>query len=409
VSSPFIPPYSNGLVMSTIDPSGRESGQQTRSTIPVTLRNIGTGPVSLTGASATGLFTVTGFTAGTLNPGQSTTFNVNFTADNSDLNSGELGRVFTGALTVTDDAGSIPDVNMPLTGHAQRYTEDGSPVGITGGVNAEPTLAQLISMFGYQVDFGTPEELDNNGIVEAVGDEVLSPFWKASGDDLPIEVYQFVAYHQVPTEDFLAWYNVQTPGTRNEVIRNEGLWSQSVLPPINDGSGPTAGSFDPGDAIFGLRVSNEDSNPAVNFQNAEDQGHHMRFFPLRDANGNHIEDTWLMTMDFIGFNFDYNDNLYVIRNMQPASADAGKAPPPAGLSAFRRNGEVILDWGRTEGIQGFAVYRSAGAPDNFQKLHGGAISADFFTDASPPEGEVYYRVQSIGEGDLAMFSEVRVV
>ena len=107
------------------------------------------------------------------------------------------------------------DTEVDLVGHIQRYTEDGIPIGLPPpNVNAEPTLDTLLSMFGYQVDAGSPAERNNKGIIEAVGDEILSPFWRATGTDLPIEIYQIAAYHQVPTEDFVSWYNVQTPGSR---------------------------------------------------------------------------------------------------------------------------------------------------------------------------------------------------
>lgn len=410
VLSPFAAPYTDRMVFSTIDPAGRESGQQTRDTIPITIRNIGNQSTTLMTATATGLFSVSSFVSPVLAPGAESTFNVNFDADAGDLNASELGRIFSGTLTVTDNIQGVPDLVVPLVGHNQRYTEDGIPVGVSPPVNAEPTFSQLISdMFGFDIDVGTPAELDNSGIIEAVGDEVLSPFWKASGADQPVEVFQILAYHSLPTEDFLAWYDVATPTVRNEVVRNEGLWSQSVMPAINNGSGPVVGSFMPGEATFGLRVSGEDSDPADNFVSQNDQGHHMRFYPLRTFDGNFVEDTWLMTMDFAGFNFDYNDNVYIIRNMRPASNDAGAAPPPVGLSAFRRNGEVILDWGGTGAGEGFFVYRSAGGTDNFIKRHTGRVSGDFFTDVSAPAGEVYYRVFSIGDGERAMFSEVRVL
>src|SRR5690606_31018921 len=305
VTSPFAAPYTDRLVFSTIDDAGREPGQQARETIPVTVRNIGSSTITLDGASTTGLFSVSGFTESTLAPGQSATVTVNFTADASDLEADQVNAILEGTLTVTDNADALADVSVPLVGILQRHTEDGLPVGVSPPVQAEPSFNEVLAAFGYQIDVGTADQLDNNGIVEAVGDEVLSPFWQATGADQPVEVMQIVAYHQVPTEDSFGWYDAATGGSSNIVFRNEGLWAQSVMPAINDGSGPAVGSFEPGETVFGIRVSGEDSDPAENFQDSEDQGHHMRFFPLRDAQGNHIEDTWLMTMDFIGFNFDY--------------------------------------------------------------------------------------------------------
>lgn len=408
VTSAFMAPYTNRLVLSTIDPDGREPGELVRSTIPVTVRNIGTQSTTLVSAEASGLFTVSGFTTPVLAPGAQSTFNVNFTADADDLGSEDLNAIFNGTLTIADNQQGTPNLTIPLFGLNQRYTEDGVPIGVSPPINAEPTFQQIISgLFGYQIDVGTPAELNNSGIVEAVGDEILSPFWQATGSDLPVEVTQITAYHQFPVEDFLGWYDVGNPGSTNIVVRHEGVWSQSTWPAINGASGVTAGTFTPGSATFGFRVSGEDSDPDENFASESDQGHHIRFYPVRSIGGAFVEDTWLMTMDFAGFNFDYNDNLYIIRNMRPAANAAGAAPAPVGLSGFRRNGEIILDWGGDGGGEGFFVHRSTGGA--FTKINDGTLFRDYFTDTSGTAGELIYRVYSVSAGQPGMFSEIRVL
>ena len=408
VASPFMAPYTDRLVFSTIDPAGRESGQQVRATIPVTVRNLGTQSTTLVSATTSGLFSVSGFDSPVLAPGAQSTFDVTFTADAGDLDSGELNGVFSGTLTVADNVQGTPNLTVPLVGLNQRYTEDGIPVGVSPPANAEPTFEGIINdLFGYVIDVGTAAQLDNSGIVEAVGDEILSPFWKATGADLPIEVFQITAYHQFPVEDFFGWYNQNSPGTTNQVVRHEGVWAQSVFPAINGGSGATRGTFTPGEAVFGIRVSGEDSDPDENFASQNDQGHHVRFYPIRSIGGAFVEDTWLMTMDFAGFNFDYNDNLYIIRNMRPSSNAAGAAPGPVGLSGFRRNDEVILDWGGQGAGEGFFVERSTGGA--FAKINDGTLFRDYFTDTSAPAGQITYRVYSVADGQEGMFSEIRVL
>ena len=405
VQTPLTVPYSDRLVFSNIDASGRSSGEQVRNTQSVTIRNIGTSAVDLTGATASGQFSVSGFTPTTLDPNEAATFTVNFTATNANLSSSsELGRVFNGTLTVAADG--TDDLSLPLAGYHQRYTEDGAPIGMTGSPNAEPSLDQIISLFGYDVDLGTAASRNNKGIVEAVGDEVLSEFWQAAGPDTPVEVYQLDAYHTVPTQDFFAWYPQGSSGTANRVTTNQGQWSQSVLPADTDGGALAFGTFTPGTQTFGLRVSNEYSQNSLNFRNSNDQGHHMRFFPLRDPAGNLVPDSWLVVVDFIGFNFDYNDNTYLVRGMRPA----GQTDAPVGVSAFRDdNGEVVVDFGAVPDVEGYTVFRSVGGRDDFQKAHRGVITRDFFTDASPPDEDVYYRVYPITSGGTqGMFGEVHI-
>ena len=400
-------PYSSTLVFSNIDAGGRSSGEMVRNNQRVTLQNIGNAGVDLTGVTASGLFSVSGFAPVTLAAGESTTFTVNFTATNSDLTDNgtqfELGRVFNGTLTVA--AGGGAGVTVPLAGYHQRYTEDGSSVGLTNAPNAEPSLDQILSLFGYGVDIGTSASRNDRGIVEAVGDEVLSQFWQAAGPDTPVEVYQLNAYHTVPTQDFFAWYPQGQSNVANKVTTNVGVWSQSVLPPDTDGGDLAFGTFTPGEATFGLRVSNEYSENQRNFRNTNDQGHHVRFFPVRDGDGNLVPDTWLMVVDFIGFNFDYNDNTYLVRGMRPANL----TPAPVGVSAFRDgNGEVVVDFGAAAGADGYTVFRSVGGRDDFRQINRGVITRDFFTDASPPDDDVYYRVYAVTDGTQSMFGEVHI-
>ena len=407
VQSTLAVPYSESLVFSNIDQSGRSGGEQVRNTQDVTIQNIGNDAVDLTGVSATGLFAVSGFAPLTLAAGESTTFTVDFTATNADLiDNGtqfEVGRVFEGTLGVAADGAA--DVSLPLRGYHQRYTEDGQSVGLSNSPNAEPSLDQINGLFGYDVDLGTAAARNNRGIVEAVGDEVLSQFWTAAGPDTPVEVYQLNAFHTVPTEDFFAWYPQGQTDVANRVTTNQGQWSQSVLPPGTDGDPLSFGAFTPAAQTFGLRVSNEYSENALNFRGDNDQGHHLRFFPLRDGDGNLVPDTWLAVVDFIGFNFDYNDNTYLVRGMRPADL----APAPVGVSAFRDpNGEAVVDWGGASFLDGYRVYRSVGGRGDFREVTRSVLGQSYFTDTSPPDDDVYYRVYSVNNGQQGMFGEVHI-
>jgi hypothetical protein len=45
----------------------------------------------------------------------------------------------------------------------------------------------------------------------------------------------------------------------------------------------------------------------------------MRFWTVKDRTGAVVPNTYLMGMDYTGINYDYNDNVYLISNVQPAS------------------------------------------------------------------------------------------
>jgi len=64
-------------------------------------------------------------------------------------------------------------------------------------------------------------------------------------------------------------------------------------------------------------------------------GHHVRFWPVRDRQGALMPDTYLMSMDYSGINYDYNDNVYLISNItpeDPALDPASQAPVPGSPS-----------------------------------------------------------------------------
>jgi len=55
----------------------------------------------------------------------------------------------------------------------------------------------------------------------------------------------------------------------------------------------------------------------------------MRFWPLKDAGGSVVANTWIVTVDMhrsatpgrpqdFFSNYDYNDETYVVQNMMPA-------------------------------------------------------------------------------------------
>ena len=110
---------------------------------------------------------------------------------------------------------------------------------------------------------------------------------------------------------------------QDSIFQSELVLSQSnflaLFPRQEGSSNPAAGTFTP-HGNFGFRVDNEWSDDTKNVQEhpGGGWGHHMRFYPLRDAYGNLVPNTYLMVMDYNGINYDYNDNMYLISNIKPA-------------------------------------------------------------------------------------------
>ena len=110
---------------------------------------------------------------------------------------------------------------------------------------------------------------------------------------------------------------------------------QSVLPHLNGSATlPAAGSFTPTGA-FGIKIDPEWSDPTKNNRQPDVEGgclgpcgHHVRFWPVRDRDGVLVPNTWLVSMDYAGINYDYNDNVYLVTNMKPENPALD--PNPAG-------------------------------------------------------------------------------
>jgi hypothetical protein len=149
------------------------------------------------------------------------------------------------------------------------------------------------------------------------------------------------------------------------VLAHAGADGQSVLPRINGGSALATSTFRPYAATnnplsaFQFKIDMVWSDDAMNKppeNRPNDTGHHVRFWPARDAKGALIPNTWIMGMDYLGINYDYQDNVYVVQNMRPMPPAA-----PAGLTAAGQPSGVALDWADVAGaplLAGYNVYRS---------------------------------------------------
>jgi hypothetical protein len=275
------------------------------------IKNTGTGPLQLTGLPITGPWQLAAPIA------LPTTIPAGGQLDVTLIFVAETGAVWSGTLTVQSDdptAGSLP---VQLAGWWQTVPE--------GGV--EPSVAQLVNgVFGYRTTIARAgEQLNQDGLVTAVGDEVLSPYWRRADSTKPVSVTQIVAYHSQGNPDTIYWYPKNTT-SRTAILTAPGTDTQTVLPRLSGNStGIATASFTPTSTSFGFNVDGAEwSDPTLNSQTADRSngcpgpcGHHVRFWPLKDASGATVPNAWLMAMDYAGINYDYNDNIFLISNMVP--------------------------------------------------------------------------------------------
>jgi len=231
----------------------------------------------------------------------------------------EIGAVSTGTLTIQSNDPVTPTKVVELSGFWQSVPEGGQ----------EPTMTEIAKVFGYgTVIVGPGQSINQKGELRIVGDEVLSPYWVRAAPASPVTVRQVAAFKRQDTSTTIYWYPKSDSATRNSIVSQAFPDAQTLLPRKAGFTGLATGTFNP-TGTFGFKVdgewSDEKLNPHLadlNNGGVEPVGHHMRFWPVRDRAGALIPNTWLMSMDYAGINYDYQDNVYLISNIRPENPSA---------------------------------------------------------------------------------------
>lgn len=189
-----------------------------------------------------------------------------------------------------------------------------------GGVN-EPSLKRILDTLKISVNVGDDDPATVTihstlgGTSGMLGAEVpLQRLQKAGSGNVTIEVLAAYANNATPVAR-VGWYPIGRPGSRTQLFTVNNGSHQTLLPAI---SGST--SFDPGANAFGLysiwtSFNNREvySEDALNIWDTA-HPHKMRFYPLGNNAYIAASDEFFCCQPF---SFDYNDVVYIIRNVKP--------------------------------------------------------------------------------------------
>lgn len=270
------------------------------------IRNSGSSALAISSIGVTGPFSVLSPTgAQTVGAGKFIDVLVQF-------NGSSTTGLKSGALTINSNDADEPAKVIALAGYHQRKPEGGF----------EPSLPQVgNTLFGFGTTFvSAGQNLNTGGKRQAVGDEVLSSYWRRANTSLPVSVRQLTSFHTQGEVAAFKWHNKGSNAT-NTVFTATGAEAQTLFPTTSSGAA-AGGNFTPGNTAFGFAVDQEWSDSSKNPQEQPggNYGHHIRFYPLRDANGALVANAYIMVMDYQGVNYDYNDNMYVISNIRPENS-----------------------------------------------------------------------------------------
>ena len=323
-------PFPDRLVFSRIGSLSTPPGNGVHDTVKMRISNSGSSTLRITGFDVTGPWTVTPAPSATqpleIAAGSSADVTVKFVAQ---APGNVTPHLYEGLLKAMSGTSTVATVQ--LAGLWQSESEN----------NQEPSFEDIRRAFGFNFSFVSAGETlsvltNEHGALRAHGDEVISPFWRRADAGQPVRVIQLAAYHQQGQRASIGWYAKGASSGLNGIMTHNGSYGQTVLPHLEGGSGIAAASFTPSADAFGFGIDGvEFSDPNRNGVSGVCRqtgwlcGHDVRFWSVKDRNGNVIPNTYFMIMDYVGINYDYNDNIYLVSNIKPADMLINVGAPPS--------------------------------------------------------------------------------
>jgi hypothetical protein len=263
----------------------------------------------------------------TLAPGASTNVSVVFRP-------GTLLGKHTASMFVHSSDASQPADEMFMRGYNARDYEN----------SMEPNRSQLVDAVGYKTNVGTglPKDAVNAG-EEFRG----SGYFAKATNTGPVILYPLARYSSrtIGATGTTRWYDRGSTGVGTALYGFDGCGSgcqlnpDGTMGPNEDGGenqklvpkpNKTTVSFNPTGA-FGISLfasgenlfSDDQRNDAPN---TNSNTHNMRFWPMRDLDGNVVPNAWIVGID-LGLdnvntptkNWDYQDFMYVLSNAKPVA------------------------------------------------------------------------------------------
>ncbi|NJM04943.1 choice-of-anchor D domain-containing protein, partial [Candidatus Gracilibacteria bacterium] len=364
---------------------------------PLTIRNTGTGALSIASITATGgdaaqFPILTSPLPTSIAAGGSATIEIAF-------NAGSAGPKFS-TLRVSSNAANTPQADVALRG-----------LGATGtGGTGEPALQWILDTYQMGVNVGDDNAAtavihsqDSQQRAALLGEEVSLQVFERADNANPVQV-EPIAVYAPATADPIARFGFYTAGNASartelfSISNTPATNGQRLAPPVNSGG---VFSFDPGTGAFGFfsqwpifsnrLVFTEDN--LNTFTGAIP--HNVRVYPLKQ-NGITVPNSYVVAFEEFTSAFDFQDLVVIVRNVKPFGSISDTTPPPAptGLSATGGDGQIALSWTASSAsdLAGYRVYRSTSAPVNTSGIPLATLIGTSYTDSSVTNGTPYYYV-----------------
>lgn len=284
----------------------------------IRLTNTGTGPMTITGLSFTGSnaseFTVRDAFGNTisapivLQAGERMDFYITFKTTSVGIR--------TASFNITTDIG------------IQTVTLRGLGVAGTGGT-LEPSLQRILDLYQIGVNVGDNDPATTDFPVDTANspDEVTMPRLVKAGSG-PVTVEVLAVFANQNSKTTFGWYEAGNPQSKYIVAKTNSAADNQSVAPLQDGQY----TFDPGTGAFGIYGNftlgslNSPLNRDVYSENVlntwetnTSRQKKVRFYTLKDSNGNVVPNAYVAAFEEYNLSFDQNDIVAIIRNVQPAA------------------------------------------------------------------------------------------
>ena len=418
-------PADNIATFNTLTNQDPDVGNILKTSNTIRVFNSGTQPLvatfGISGTNAGDYSIVSGGGTKTIAPGSFNDVKINFTATSGT-------SVHSATLTIASNDSARPNTTVALLGNWQLYSEQSGP----GQPSLEPSAQKLVNqLFGYQTQLVS----SFSGIgstLQYPGQEISAEYFQTADTNAPANITQLATFHNmtfldtnnVPqaTNSFISWYKQGSPNSATPILTDNKKQGQMVLGPGTNGNGSVAHGKAKalGTQIFGFAVEHinnnvnkpgEYSDHTLNVEPAGDTpqqmakygGLFLRFFPTYSAQGLLIPNTYIMLHDYnkTTTNYDYQDNVYLISNIQPA----GAMKTPRTVYAQKTSAGNLINFTSPDdgpNVRGFNVYRSTtpANPASWTLLNtDGALprkASGSYTDKSAGSTKYYYAVTTVG-------------
>jgi hypothetical protein len=285
----------------------------------ITITNTGSGTLSVSAINISGVnqgeFALSGLPSlpVDINPSNSVSFSVAFNATSVGLK--------TASVNITSDDAVSPSKSVPLRGLGT--------AGL-GGTN-EPSLQSILDLLEIPINVGDDDTattvINSSTLLQKaplIGEEVsIQHFQKAGSGNVTITPLAVFGPTVNATVVGMGWYKSANTSAASELftVSNNPLSNGQTVNVNFSGSL----SFDPVADTFGFysrwpafsdrHLYSEDN--LNTFSGAIP--HHVRVFPYEDKNGVVVSNTYLVAFEENTSGFDYQDIIFVVKNVKPAT------------------------------------------------------------------------------------------